>query len=77
MYPKSLSRCRCRSGNFLKVGVGAGAETNSFGSATLYVRIYITLYIYHIDSTSMYIQKTELTENDNFRLCAANEKRRR
>jgi thiamine kinase-like enzyme len=38
-YPKSLSRSQLRSriGNFLKVGAGAraGTETNSFGSATL------------------------------------------
>jgi hypothetical protein len=40
-YPKSLSRSRSRlrsrSGNILKVGAGAraGAEANSFGSATL------------------------------------------
>jgi hypothetical protein len=32
---RSRSRLRSRSGNFFKVGAGAGAEKNSFGSATL------------------------------------------
>ncbi len=56
-YPKSFSwsqsRCRSRNGNFLKVGAGAGAKTNSFGSTTLGVSqlqttifplIYFSLY---------------------------------
>jgi hypothetical protein len=32
------SSSQSRSGNFLKVGVGAGAKSNSFGSATLVIR---------------------------------------
>jgi hypothetical protein len=48
-YPKSFSRSRClsRSGNFLKVGAGAGAETNSFGSTTLKEAYYRKKGAYH------------------------------
>jgi hypothetical protein len=51
-YPESLSRSRSRSGNFLKVG--AGAEKNSFGSATLLEDTYTGVQNDKEDCNNMY-----------------------